>query len=71
MKAKGAEFLPGMAYTVQIAPEDCTGCGVCVDVCPVKNKKETRLKAINMVPQIPIRDAGTGELQILPRPARV
>ena len=55
MKAKGPEFLPGMAYTVQVAPEDCTGCGLCVDVCPAKNKKETRFKAINMVPQIPIR----------------
>ncbi len=56
MKAKGSEFQPGMAYTVQVAPEDCTGCGLCVDVCPVKNKKETRLKAINMVSQLPIRD---------------
>ncbi len=55
MKAKGSEFEPGMAYTVQVAPEDCTGCGVCVDVCPVKNKRETRLKAINMIPQLPIR----------------
>jgi pyruvate-ferredoxin/flavodoxin oxidoreductase len=56
MDAKGSEFLPGMAYTVQTAPEDCTGCGLCVDVCPAKNKKETRLKAINLVPQIPIRE---------------
>jgi len=55
MAAKGSEFEPGMAYTIQVAPEDCTGCGVCVDVCPVKNKKETRLKAINMVSQPPIR----------------
>jgi pyruvate-ferredoxin/flavodoxin oxidoreductase len=56
MKAKGSEFELNFAYTVQIAPEDCTGCGLCVDICPVKNKKETRLKAINMVPQLPIRD---------------
>jgi len=56
MKAKGPEFLPGMAYTVQVAPEDCTGCELCVDFCPVKNKKETRLKAINMAPQIPVRE---------------
>jgi pyruvate-ferredoxin/flavodoxin oxidoreductase len=47
----------GMKYTLQIAPEDCTGCGVCVDVCPVKNKKETRLKAINMAPQPPLRES--------------
>jgi len=45
----------GMQYTIQVAPEDCTGCGVCVDVCPVKNKSEARLKAINMVPQPPLR----------------
>ncbi len=56
MKAKGNEFEPGMAYTVQVAPEDCTGCGLCVEVCPAKSKKETRRKALNMVPQIPIRD---------------
>ncbi len=45
----------GMKYTIQVAPEDCTGCGICVDICPVKNKAETRLKAINMVPQPPLR----------------
>ncbi len=44
----------GLKYTIQVAPEDCTGCGVCVDICPAKNKQETRLKAINMVPQPPI-----------------
>jgi pyruvate-ferredoxin/flavodoxin oxidoreductase len=44
-----------LKYTIQVAPEDCTGCGVCVDVCPVKNKSEVRLKAINMVPQPPLR----------------
>ena len=46
----------GTKYTIQVAPEDCTGCGVCVDVCPVKNKSEVRLKAINMVAQPPLRD---------------
>jgi pyruvate-ferredoxin/flavodoxin oxidoreductase len=45
----------GLKYTIQVAPEDCTGCGICVDICPVKNKAETRLKAINMVPQAPLR----------------
>jgi pyruvate-ferredoxin/flavodoxin oxidoreductase len=45
----------GLKYTIQVAPEDCTGCGICVDVCPVKNKAQTRLKAINMVPQPPLR----------------
>jgi pyruvate-ferredoxin/flavodoxin oxidoreductase len=45
----------GLKYTIQVAPEDCTGCGVCVEVCPVKNKSEARLKAINMVAQPPLR----------------
>jgi pyruvate-ferredoxin/flavodoxin oxidoreductase len=44
-------------YTLQVAPEDCTGCALCVEVCPVKNKTETRLKAINMKPQAPLREA--------------
>ncbi len=46
----------GQKYTIQVAPEDCTGCGVCVDICPAKNKSQTRLKAINMMPQPPIRE---------------
>ncbi|MFQ5603560.1 MAG: pyruvate:ferredoxin (flavodoxin) oxidoreductase [bacterium] len=46
--------LKGLKYTIQVAPEDCTGCGICVDICPAKNKSETRLKAINMRPQKPI-----------------
>ena len=44
-------------YTLQIAPEDCTGCAVCVDVCPVKNKSDASKKAINMAPQPPLREA--------------
>jgi pyruvate-ferredoxin/flavodoxin oxidoreductase len=40
----------GMAMTIQVAPDDCTGCGVCVDVCPAKSKNEVRHKAINMEP---------------------
>jgi len=45
----------GMKFTVQVAPEDCTGCTLCVDVCPAKNKTEAKLKAINMQPQAPLR----------------
>ena len=52
---RGNEY-KGMKYSIQVAPEDCTGCGICVEVCPVKNKVETRLKAINMMPQPPLRD---------------
>ncbi|MBF0570658.1 MAG: pyruvate:ferredoxin (flavodoxin) oxidoreductase [Candidatus Omnitrophica bacterium] len=55
MEAKDREWA-GMKYTIQIAPEDCTGCAVCVDVCPVKNKSETKFKAINMKPQPPLRE---------------
>jgi pyruvate-ferredoxin/flavodoxin oxidoreductase len=44
-----------LKYTLQVAPEDCTGCGICVDICPAKNKSETRLKAINMAPQPQLR----------------
>jgi pyruvate-ferredoxin/flavodoxin oxidoreductase len=45
-----------MKYTIQVAVEDCTGCGLCVDVCPAKSKTETKIKAINMKPQPPIRE---------------
>jgi pyruvate-ferredoxin/flavodoxin oxidoreductase len=46
----------GLKYTLQVAVEDCTGCGICVDVCPARNKSEARLKAINMQPQLPLRE---------------
>ncbi len=45
--------LPGMRLTIQVAPDDCTGCGVCVDVCPAKSKSEVKHKAINMEPIAP------------------
>ena len=45
----------GMKWTLQVAAEDCTGCGICVEVCPAKNKTEVKLKAINMRPQAPLR----------------
>lgn len=47
----------GLNYTLQVAVEDCTGCGICVDVCPARNKSEARLKAINMQPQLPLRES--------------
>ncbi len=40
--------LDGFHLTVQVAPDDCTGCGVCVDVCPAKDKSEVKRKSINM-----------------------
>ena len=45
----------GRKWTLQVAAEDCTGCGICVEVCPARNKKEAKLKAINMRPQPPLR----------------
>src|SRR5204863_9357963 len=45
----------GMKYAIQVSPEDWTGCGICVDICPAKNKSATRTKAINMEPQPPLR----------------
>ncbi len=56
-------------YTLQVAPEDCTGCGVCVEVCPVKSKSDASKKAINMAPQAPLARAGARELGLLPRAA--
>ena len=52
--AKGKDFA-GLKWTIQIAPEDCTGCGICVEACPAKNKQEPGRKAINMADQIPLR----------------
>ena len=45
-----------MQYTLQVAPEDCTGCALCVAVCPAKSKSEVKHKAINMEPQAPLRE---------------
>ncbi len=52
--AKMPDF-KGKKITIQPAPEDCTGCGLCVDVCPAKNKNDATKKAINMHPQMPLR----------------
>ncbi len=54
--AKGKAFA-GKKFTLQVAPEDCTGCGMCVQVCPAKNKAHPERKAINMTPQPPLRKA--------------
>jgi pyruvate-ferredoxin/flavodoxin oxidoreductase len=58
---KSTEFkvreYPGLLYSLQVAPEDCTGCQLCVNVCPAKDKSNPSRKAINMVAQLPLRDA--------------
>jgi len=43
---------PGMWMTIQVAPDDCTGCGVCVDICPAKSKEVVKHKAIDMMPKL-------------------
>ncbi len=45
---------PDQLYTLQVAPEDCTGCSLCVQVCPAKDKTNPRHKAIDMVSQAPL-----------------
>ena len=52
---KGKEFEPGWHITYQVFPEDCTGCTLCVDVCPAKSKSDSSHKALNMAPQAPLR----------------
>ncbi len=54
--SRGKDFPAGWKYTIQVAPEDCTGCTLCVEACPAKNKLEPAKKAINMAPQPPIRE---------------
>ncbi|MBD3376900.1 pyruvate:ferredoxin (flavodoxin) oxidoreductase [candidate division KSB1 bacterium] len=54
--ARGRDFPDGWKYTLQIAPEDCTGCTLCVEACPAKNKQKVGLKAINMQPLPPLRE---------------
>jgi len=55
--ARWREF-PGQQYTLQVAVEDCTGCSLCVEVCPVKDKSNVSRKAINMAAQPPLREEG-------------
>jgi pyruvate-ferredoxin/flavodoxin oxidoreductase len=54
-KPRWREF-QDLRYTLQVSPEDCTGCALCVEICPVKSKSEAKHKAINMAPQAPLRE---------------
>ncbi len=57
-KSTKARFkeLPNTVFTIQVSPEDCTGCALCVEVCPAKDKSQAGRKAINMADQPPIRE---------------
>jgi pyruvate-ferredoxin/flavodoxin oxidoreductase len=60
--ARWKEF-DGWRYSLQVSPEDCTGCALCIEACPVKDKTETGLKAINLAAQPPLREAESANWQ--------
>ncbi len=69
---KGGDFA-GDAYTIQVAPEDCTGCRLCVEVCPAKDKANPRHKALEMAPQRALRESEAANFEYflsLPDPPR-
>ncbi|HSB67255.1 MAG TPA: pyruvate:ferredoxin (flavodoxin) oxidoreductase [Anaerolineales bacterium] len=55
MDAKFKEF-PNTKYTIQVSTEDCTGCALCIETCPAKDKTQVGRKALNLVEQLPIRE---------------
>jgi pyruvate-ferredoxin/flavodoxin oxidoreductase len=57
-QAKGKSFEANEKFMISVSVEDCTGCAICVEVCPAKNKSQTNLKAINMQEQLPLRESG-------------
>ncbi len=55
MPARSKEYPAGWQMSYQVAPEDCTGCTLCVDVCPIRDKSNVSRKALNMAEQPPLR----------------
>ena len=53
----GKDFPSGLAISYQVAPEDCTGCTLCVDICPIRDKSNVSRKALNMQAQAPLQKA--------------
>lgn len=53
----GKDFSSGLAISYQVAPEDCTGCTLCVDICPIRDKSNVSRKALNMQAQAPLQKA--------------
>ena len=71
-KPRWREF-DSLRYTLQVAPEDCTGCTLCVEICPAKSKSESKHKAINMMPQPALRETESRNwdfFRSLPEPPR-
>jgi pyruvate-ferredoxin/flavodoxin oxidoreductase len=65
------DYPPGTHISYQVAPEDCTGCGDCVEACPIHDKSNVSRLAVNMAPVGAPARAGAGQLRLLPGPARV
>ena len=62
---------PGMVMTIQVAPEDCNGCGTCADYCPAHSKQVQRHKSLDMAPRNGLLREGEGELGVLQVASRV
>lgn len=63
----------GHRYTIQVAPEDCTGCRLCINVCPAKDKTNPKHKALDAAPQAPLRETERANFDFflnLPNPDR-
>ncbi len=56
IQIKGKDFPQGVHIAYQVAPEDCTGCSLCVDICPIRDKSNASRKAVNMAAQPPLRE---------------
>jgi pyruvate-ferredoxin/flavodoxin oxidoreductase len=57
----------GWAFTIQVAPDDCTGCGICVDICPARSKQVVKHKAINMAPRLKHLEVERGSFEFFLR----
>ena len=55
-KAASWKEMPNLRYALQVSPEDCTGCALCVEVCPAKDKTQVGRKALNLAEQLPLRE---------------
>ena len=72
LDAKYKEF-PGTKYTIQVSPEDCTGCALCIEACPAKDKTQVGRKALNLADQPPLRESESANWEFflnLPDPDR-